>query len=1682
MKTSPTCKPCFQTLFLIAVLIAVVGFNQFSLGQTVIYSQNFDGTHNWTLDETSHFSVGPPANGNVCTSPKSPANVLGTVLNGNYGDNWTEDNSYAISPAFNCSDEESLIFTYYSFSVFETSYDYGYVYISGDNGITWTKVETVNGTETGWVFHVIDISSIAGLKSQVRIKFTMASDYNNTYTGWNIDDIEVWGGKVYSSSGTFTAPAYVNNVTVQCWGGGGGGSSIKANGARGGGGGGGAYASSSVSVTPGTSYNVVVGSGGSASNKGGNSSFNSTSVVAAGGNGGTYNSSTAGSGGSTANSTGDIKYAGGNGANGGGTYSGGGGGGAGTSGAGGDASGASGGNGIPPYGGNGGNGVSGSSNGNSGFIIGGGGSGAVTNTGVDRTGGPGANGLVILSWPNRAKINVSPASLDFGFTNNGSTSAEQTYTLSGTNLQGAPGNITINAPANFEVSLTSGTGFGSGLQVPFTGPTLAERTIYVRFKPTSANTNYTGVITHSGGGTFKPVAVSGTSAYCIPLYSTGTSDGDFISLVQLGSINNSTEALSSPYYYYYSNLSTDLNRNNSYTITLTAGTYPSGNNISVWIDYNQNGTFESSEKLGNVTLAASPASGTINFTVPADAITGTTRMRVREVWNNADFDPCATYQYGETEDYNINIINPCNVVLSLMSTETCVGATSGTGTITATGSGGTAPYVYSLNGGAFQSSGIFTGLNSGTYSVTVRDNYLCTATSSVSISEPAISPDDQTIAGTNTWTGHLYDGTNFNNYYGTFSESETFDQGFGGNTNCFTVNSSLGSRSVYTETFSVRYRMNSTRRGLYTVDLGSDDGSRLTIDGTLVYDNWRLQSFSTRSRVLMSLTGTSPLVYDFYENGGANRVIFQNLTLLLQNNLSTNTTQNICLGSSGAAIGGDVFGTLPSGISLAGTGYQWTYSITPTGPRIPISGATGATFTPNSATSPFNAEGTYYIYRNTSLSSTNNVSPIPYVATLESNAATIYVTALPAATFSYTGSPYCSNEANPFPTFTGGGIAGTFSSTSGLVFVNTATGQVNLSSSTPGTYTVTNTIAPSGGCNEVSATTTIEIKSDGIWTGAINIDWNNTGNWECNNLPTVSTNVIIPASLVNYPTLSTGLSGKAKNITIQNGASLTVTGNTLQIAGDVSNSGIFTAGNGTIEMAGNSLQNITANLFADNTILNLTINNPSGVNLLGTLNISGVLKVQTGNLNTGGFLTLLSSSTQTALIDGSGNGEVTGNVTMQRYLPSGFGYKYFSSPFQSATVAGFGDDMNLNASFPSFYNYIENKESTGWSVYTDPSGLLNPLNGYCLNFGTDMAFVTADLTGIVNNHLIGPIALSNNNKTYTLGFNLIGNPYPSPIDWNAASGWTRNNIDDAIYFFDAGTTDQYTGTYSSYINGISSNGIASNIIPSMQGFFVHVSDGSYPVNGSLSINNPARINMLSPVFHKNLLDETRPIIKLQAAFNHENAQADPLVIYWDYAATATFDKKMDALKIYNTDINVPNLYALSDDRRRLSIGSFPFPEAKNEIPLGIKTEKGGSILLRLISENNLPAEYGIYLKDKASGKIQNLKLNPEYLLSVGTGLLEERLSIVFSNTDISQEAFGSDSFSAYVKDNTLFVSVLLKDEQVNVQLTNMAGQILLQKRLNGEGQHQLCPAPVTGIYLITFFTDMGTISKKIYIQ
>jgi gliding motility-associated-like protein len=103
-----------------------------------------------------------------------------------------------------------------------------------------------------------------------------------------------------------------------------------------------------------------------------------------------------------------------------------------------------------------------------------------------------------------------------------------------------------------------------------------------------------------------------------------------------------------------------------------------------------------------------------------------------------------------------------------------------------------------------------------------------------------------------------------------------------------------------------------------------------------------------------------------------------------------------------------------------------------------------------------------------------NTIPMANGCAATSATASITITKLPVATFSYVGSPFCQNAVDPSPTYSGGGSAGTFSSTAGLS-LNTTNGQVTLATSTAGTYTVTNTITGDKGCPAVMATSSIKI-------------------------------------------------------------------------------------------------------------------------------------------------------------------------------------------------------------------------------------------------------------------------------------------------------------------------------------------------------------------------------------------------------------------------------------------------------------------------------------------------------------------------------------------------------------------------------------------------------------------------------
>jgi hypothetical protein len=323
----------------------------------------------------------------------------------------------------------------------------------------------------------------------------------------------------------------------------------------------------------------------------------------------------------------------------------------------------------------------------------------------------------------------------------------------------------------------------------------------------------------------------------------------------------------------------------------------------------------------------------------------------------------------------------------------------------------------------------------------------------------------------------------------------------------------------------------------------------------------------------------------------------------------------------------------------------------------------------------------------------------------------------------------------------------------------------NASTAMAGTYTVTVTV---NACTSNVASTNVIVNTSYNWTGNTNSDWNTASNWECNSIPNLNLDVIIPGGLTN-PILSPGTIGMAKDIIIDAGATLTIL-DTLQIAGSALNNGTFNSLNGSLAFVGTVAQIIPANTFVSNRIRDLIIDNINGVSSSGNLEITGFLRVDQdqSTFDTGDMLTLISDDTQTALIDGSGNGQVVGSVKMQRHLyPEAFGYKYFSSPFSNTKVGDFSPYLYLvdpDTSFPNFYTYDENRQydadsaSTGWEAYTTPSDPLGILKAYALNFGDTLASPkTVEITGTVNNEY-QEITLYNNDRLYTKGFNLVGNP------------------------------------------------------------------------------------------------------------------------------------------------------------------------------------------------------------------------------------------------------------------------------------------------------------------------------------
>lgn len=202
--------------------------------------------------------------------------------------------------------------------------------------------------------------------------------------------------------------------------------------------------------------------------------------------------------------------------------------------------------------------------------------------------------------------------------------------------------------------------------------------------------------------------------------------------------------------------------------------------------------------------------------------------------------------------------------------------------------GGDDGYRLSVNGG---STWLIDAFTDHSYNTTVATVYLSGSTDlvleyyenssnnrvSFSLQPACVGSDDPNVYGTgNIWRGYVYAGTAFNTFKGTVTRGNAvnpfFDESFGGDA----VNYGTNSCTVYTEAFSVRYRLTKTFNNVNAVFLiGGDDGYRFSLDGgtTWVIDQWNDHSYAVSSYTA-NLNGTYNMVLEYYENGGGNRVSF----------------------------------------------------------------------------------------------------------------------------------------------------------------------------------------------------------------------------------------------------------------------------------------------------------------------------------------------------------------------------------------------------------------------------------------------------------------------------------------------------------------------------------------------------------------------------------------------------------------------------------------------------------------------------------------------------------------------------------------------------------------------------------------------------------------------------------------
>ena len=488
-----------------------------------------------------------------------------------------------------------------------------------------------------------------------------------------------------------------------------------------------------------------------------------------------------------------------------------------------------------------------------------------------------------------------------------------------------------------------------------------------------------------------------------------------------------------------------------------------------------------------------------------------------------------------------------------------------------------------------------------------------------------------------------------------------------------------------------------------------------------------------------------------------------------------------------------------------------------------------------------------------------------------------------------------------------------------------------------------------------SATTTITTVATS-WTGSYSNNWFDKRNWCSNSIPAANTDVYIPVTSRN-PVILGSANAFADNINIAAGATVTISNVTLVVSRTVTGTGTFT-GNG-LTFANNGA--IGTLYFGAAGIKNLSLTGTAAsATLGGATNVYGGLNVGNATLNTGGNLTLKSDINGTAWVGTVNGGSITGNVTVERYIPKNAfrAWRMLSVPVQGAQTfkqAWQENQAPLANGNPGYGVLLTSiGGGNGYDAATSGNSLLSFTNGNPGSFSAVSAttnamattsgyfvYVRGDRSSTLAGGVFNPTAttLRTNGNLYigdqttiTLpaGINvMVGNLYAAPIDFAllTKSGISSFKVWDPKL---AGTgnvgayqTFSSTNGYDPTPGGGSYGSTPNSRIESGEAFIVNSTSG-----GSIRLIEAAKVTGSRNVF-KTSGQIQQMKISLFALNNANGKQlADGNAVVFDDQFSNATDND-DALKTDNMSENI----AIAEGGQKLTIDARKLPTQEDVIRL-----------------------------------------------------------------------------------------------------------------------------------------------------